>query len=221
MVYGFNMYPLNITVRTKPVYVWTEDPNMMRLFMLQHGIDPKLAHVSMSDMTEEYRRPVQNMGIYELTMWKFGSRDDKTIHDVVTTQDIMNTIVTNVAIDLSGVMTLGAAALRGDIQIFEHIAKLVESLDFVYIKDALTADAGGCDDDYWLEAKADRAKEYPFYESTAVNQDDSFLYERLYDTIYPGKIQAVTLESYVNIFTKIYIIGNSDYDCPQGDEFDV
>jgi len=214
MVYGFYLYPLKMQAGIKPLYVWSENPEMMRMFLIQHGVDPNKARVQMFDMPKQYRAPVHNMGIYELNYYLFGSREDKSVHKVVTTEDIMNNIVTNVAIDLSAVMSLGAAALRGDIQIFEHISKLIDQLDFIYIKDGAIADSSSEDERYSC------AKDYPYYENEAMTRDDSYLYQRLYDSIYPNKLQAVTLESYVSIFTRAYIIGYGA-NRPEGDEFDV
>lgn len=223
MVYEFLLYPINATPKTKPTRVWTDDPQYMRVFLAQHGMDPKQAKVKVYDMPDHYDKPVNDKsGIYKLNKYHFGSRDDKTIHPVITTEEIMYSIATNVAIDLSNVMALGSAALRGDIQIFEHIAKLVSSLDPIYIKDGYAADAGA-DADYRMERLADLVSDYPYYESIAmsINEDDSFLYDSLYNSISPNVVQLITLESYVSIFTKLYIIGHNDYDRPEGDEFDV
>lgn len=223
MVYEFLLYPINATSKTVPTRVWTDDPHYMRTFLLQHGVDPQLAKVKVFDIPAYSESPINDKtGAYKLNKYHFGSRQDKTIHPVITTESIMYSIATNVAIDLSSVMSLGSAALRGDIQIFEHIAKLVSSLDPIYIKDSYVADAG-CDADYRLERLADLVSDYPYYESIAmsINEDDSFLYDSLYDSISPNVVQHITLESYVSIFTKLYIIGHNDYDKPEGDEFDV
>ena len=218
----FDMYPLVMKQFTQPTKVWTENPKDMLLFLTQHGFDPKRAHVKVVEHTEEYeQKPIGNKkGLSLLNRYIFGSRDDKTLHTVVTTEEILTSILTNVAIDLSGVMTLGACALRGDIQIFAPITDLIEELDPIYVKDTHAADVG-CNEEERLERIGDWLKEYPNFESYAVNEDDTFLYERLYDSMYPGKVQMITLESYVSIFTRLYIIGHDDYDRPQGDEFDV
>lgn len=227
MIYQFSMYPLEIRRGTKPTMVWTTEPEMMRTFLKQHGFDPTLSKIQIFKPTEDFNKPIRNEVMKcMLNRYIFGGRDDKTHQTVVTTEEIMNSVVTNVAIDLSGCMWLGACALRGDIQVFERISNLIDELDPIYVKDLKAADSGNDGEEEGnllnqFDRLAARLSEYPFYESIAMQDDDTYLYERLYDSVRPDVVQMITLESYVSIFTKLYIIGHDDYDRPRGDEFDV
>jgi hypothetical protein len=104
-------------------------------------------------------------------------------------------------------MRFGACALRGEIEIFDRISKLIGELDYVYIIDEIDFESEYGEDDLY------RYQGYPYYESIAMDASTDRLYTDLYDDC--GKsmenISApFTIESYVSIFTNKLLIGQTE-----------
>ena len=182
--------------------VFTYDRNDMILFLSQHGFSTEENNNVTVVMDDVARDDINYLRIYT-----FGSRKRDRFYRIATTETIMSTIVMDVGAELSDAMTFGACALRGEIEIFHKIDKLIQSLDYVYIMDGYIASMNETDEYY------DRYHEnngYPYYEDITKNADDSFLYDSLYNDSVPQKpVQPFTIETYVNIFTDVYIIGRS------------
>lgn len=172
------------------------DKERIKLFLMQHGFDPNIQRIDIttndgideSDMLEEYT---------------YGTRKRDHLYKIITTPRIVTTVVNEVGNDLSEAMTLGVCALRGEIEIFDRIAHLIDELDFVYILDGIKADT-----EYDLYDSEEYVNGYPYYESFARDRDTSTLFDQLHDESFHKKsVQPITLETYVSIFTLHFYAG--------------
>lgn len=203
MIFQFEFYPVNVIPNMKPTMVWSYDKDTMQLFLRQHGFDLNNARVNVVPCIGNINDETM------LSIYKFGSRKRDRIYQIATTEEILACVLKRVGFNLSRTLSFGSASLRGDIQIFEHLMKLVTSLNFAYNIDSMAADAS----DYDTIDREEYINGYPYYESFAINSDDSFVYESLFDETGPTKpYQPVTIESYVSLFTESYIIGSQEED---------
>lgn len=196
-IYMFSWDPMHPTTNSKSQTVMTLDRNMMTRFLLQHGFDPDHANIEVSyddDLMDEC----------ELHEYTFGSRKRDRLYKLVTTAEIVAMVVKEVCDDLSQTLTFGACVMRGEIEIFDTITKLIESLDFGVILDHRNADTSGYD----VADDREYCNGYPYYESFARDVDQDDLYDSVHnESYYKKEVQPITLESYVNIFTSIFMVG--------------
>ena len=179
--------------------VQTDKRELMDKFLFQHGFKDQADRVRIV-----YDDKMESCS--ELTEYKFGSKKRDKLYTVVSNEDIIAPIVEEVGFLLASVLSLGACALMGDIEIFSRINSLVEELDFVYVSETSAMVESMTDYEKQIYTKSG----YPYYEDLAmdVNSDDSWLMEQLYAASCPQKeYQAITLESYVKYFTEIFIMG--------------
>jgi hypothetical protein len=178
--------------------VFTYDKNMMDLFLQQHGFDIQTANVEIIDDT------ISKDDMMYINVFRFGSRKRDMIYNIATTLEIINTVTQAVADELQTCMQFGACALRGEIEIFDRISKLIGELDYVYIMDEIDWTDDNIDTDMY------RYQGYPYYEEIAMDASSDRLYTDLYDDCAVEKIDQIipfTIESYVSIFTAQLLIG--------------
>ena len=197
--YKFTWKPIHTNQKLTYQTVYSYTREQMDRFLLQHGFEPTTANVEVVYDDED----IDDACL--LHTHHFGSRNRDKIYDVETCEEIIIMVITEVADELASTMLLGACALRGEIEIFDKISKLLDQLDYTCINDPTTADTSGydtCDTEEYING-------YPYYESFAMNNDcNSTLYETLHAESFHGKsVQPITLESYVNIFTSIFLVG--------------
>lgn len=191
ILYQFDMYPLKIGKYTCPETVYAYDQELLKLFMKQHGFDYQHAIIKVIDTNHTQKIP--KLAEHQLYMWKLGSNVDHKIHTIATTYNIMENIVNSVAYDLTSCIRLGAPSLRGDIEIFSHISKLIDKLPFITVLDGADLEDAG----------------YPTYESYAMDESqDTIVYEEMFAEVdCDGPFQPITLETYVHLFTTYFILG--------------
>lgn len=180
--------------------VQTDDPELMDRFLFQHGFMQNRDQVYVvHDDPEEIQES------FRLVTYTFGSKKRDQMYKIVTCEDIMVPIIEEVGDLLASVMTLGACALLGDIEIFSRILSLVEELDFIYVVENQVDMTDSMTD---FEQQIYTKSGYPYYEDVAMNADDSYMRDCLYDASVPQKeYQAITVEAYVRLFTDMFIIG--------------
>lgn len=180
-------------------YVQTADRKLMDLFLHYHGFDVNNANVKIVHDEDDDDNSIS------LKMAKFKSRESDKIYEIPTTDDILLYVCSNVACDLLDVMSLGSCALKCEIELFAKIEKLINKLDYVYIRETT------CD---YTDEIGYRYPGYPGYprshEEMSRDDDADLLYESLRQAFeYPENgIQPFTLETYVSIFTKEFIMGD-------------
>lgn len=190
----------NMNNPEEPYGVYTYNLEDLKLFLSQHGFNTENnSNVEVTYDTEG----IDDADRDYVRIYTVGSRKRDQLYRIATTETIVSSVIMEIGSELSEAMTFGACALRGEIEIFKRITDLISELDYVYVKDGIVADT--TDDDY---EKYHVNNGYPYYEDIAKNADDSFLYDELYSDAVPQKqVQPFTIETYVNIFTDIYIIG--------------
>lgn len=191
-MYRFEWRPVNRDDELNSVESYDRD--MMNMFLQQHGFDPQNANVFVVDDDH-----VDDSAL--LRPFTFGSRKRNGFFRIITTSEIVSGIAEIVADELSDCMTLGPCALRTEIQLFKHINDLIDGLSFIYVLEGTLADDSSTDD-------YDYRDEYPYYESIAMNKDLSYLFDSLCtESHYSRPVQPITIESYVSIFAKSFLIG--------------
>lgn len=191
--YRFEWVPLKrYKSDERSMCVETYDTELMKLFLQQHGFDHTQAKVTVTDESAEETQM--------LRIFTFGSRTpNKRLYKIATTDEIVIGVAETVAEELSQAMQFGVCALRNEIEIFNRISDLINQLRFVYIlENQLIDDVYSTEDDY-----ASYEREYPYFETAAMNQDLSYLYESLITESHHSRpIQPITIESYVSIFVR-------------------
>jgi len=198
--YKFTWKPMIQNANTTFQTVCAYDRESITMFLTQHGFDPNTAHIEIVYDEEEIEDGCL------LHIHHFGSRNRDRLYDVMTCEEIMTYVITRVGDELNSTMELGACALRGEIELFGKISKLLEQLEYTFIQDPFAADASGYDS---VDPK-EYGNGYPYYESFAITKDEyvDALYEFLHtESHYSRPVQPITLESYVNIFTSGLLLG--------------
>ena len=178
--------------------VFTYEKEHMTLFLQQHGFDVNTANV------EVINDDIAQDDIMYIHIFKFGSRKRDRIYHIATTLEIISAVTEAVADELFTCMQFGACALRGEIEIFDRISKLIGELDYVYISDEIDWADDNIDSDMY------RYQGYPYYEEIAMDASSERLNTDLYDDCAIEKIDQImpfTIESYVSIFTNQLLIG--------------
>lgn len=184
--------------------VFTHNKEHMTLFLQQHGFDPNSPNVEVVDDTcYEYKNSIKNDVSY-IKLFKMGSRKRDMIYQIATTDEIINEVTTAIADELCTCMQFGACALRGEIEIFDRISKLIGELDYVYITDEIDFES-----EYGEDVDMYRYQGYPYYEEIAMDASVDRLYTDLSDDCTKGDSQLLpyTIESYVTIFTNLFLMG--------------
>lgn len=197
MLFKFSWHPLNDPDTFTTVF--THDKEHMNLFLKQHGFNLSTTQVEIINDEDE----VSTDDIQYIKIFEFGSRKRDMIYRIATTLDILNDVTEAIADELCECMRFGACALRGEIEIFDRISKLIGELDYVYIIDEIDSE----EDDLY------RYQGYPYYESIAMDASTDRLYTDLYDDCSKGTktvLTPFTIESYVSIFTNKLLIGQPE-----------
>lgn len=202
-IYQFAWRPLRYSDTRTSTIVQTHNRELMDLFLQQHGFDQQSSNVVVY-ATDSPKTIVDDMS--ELHIFKFGSRKRDQIYQIATSLEIMVSLIQDVADDMVSTMSLGACALRGEIEIFSHINDLISKLDYVYIQETNGLYREDSSEDYRYSGYPG----YPCYESIA--RDDDTDLDALYDELYQcasnnNGIQPFTVEAYISLFTKEYLLG--------------
>lgn len=208
VIFYFEIYPINMRPNVKPRVVITHDEMMMRLFLQQHGFDPNTANVAVyrgaaaKSLMEQYSGD-------DLTKFTFGTRDRKRMYPIITTISLVEDVTAEIGKALSLAMSLGPLAARQDVEIFDRVGTLVDSLPYVYVKDLYSIDDSSTDEDH------ERSRtEIPRYYASGYwdlpgedEFDDELLFEELFADIDEGKTPPINMETYVSWFVKNVVIG--------------
>lgn len=209
-MYEFSWRPINWgpeddkTGVNARIFVQTLDKNMMDLFLIQHGFDPKNADVKITS-DDDY----SDDDMITLKIFRVGSRKRDKIYQIATTTEIVMEIISTISVELLDTMSFGACALKGEIELFNRVQSLIEKLDYVYIRETNPGFLENMDED----AYAYRYPGYPGYPSSyeELSRDDDIdaLTESLYNAANwtTDGIQPFTIESYISIFTRDYLLG--------------
>lgn len=192
----------------KPLYgkgkMWVQTWNrkLMDMFLIQHGFNKDTNSVTVS--VQEADNDCCSLEIY-----KFGSRERDKFYYVATTGEIMMEFISEVSLQLSSAMYLGACALKCDFEIFARVEQLVSKLDHVMIGETLMSMEGELDEYYGY-----RHPGYPYsptYEEVSRDDQVDALSEDLLVNSYPYDYNKrpvpYTIESYISFFTNNYLIG--------------
>ena len=193
-------YSTNVRTEQIPCSVWTLDLGMANKFVNQHNFDPsclKRFVINQEDV-EGHTDIIQSDN--ELEVFKLKSNVDNQIHQVVTTEEIINSIVQYVGDDLVDNLMFGDIIGRCDIKIVDRICDIIEELDYASIADwELISDDivdRYYDEDYFY---GDSINEHP---EIPPPTDTSAIYDALWSDRINGEYLPFTLEAYVHYFVK-------------------
>lgn len=161
----------------------------MMLFLMQHGFDTRNPRIEILDDAVE---SVDSDAL--LHEYTFGSKKRDRMYRIMTTKEIMNSVMYETTGNLTSCMSFGSCALRGDIQIFEKISELINGLEY-----------GGI-----TEENLDKpVRDYcPTDVENIESEQTDIIYTILDGDTHPSRdIQPYTIEWYVRIFTEMYILG--------------
>jgi hypothetical protein len=206
-VYEFSWKPMYQSTDDRH-YVQTTDKQMMDTFLLQHGFDPATANVIVTNDSQYSDDDSITLHVYTM-----GSQKQDRLYHIITTQEIMTVIISNIAYELLETMSFGACALKCDIELFDRIEHLIHELDYVYIRET-SPSSNANPEDYDNEYYRMRYPNYPIYPShEEISRDDEedSLDEFLMVDTKPSNTNAVpfTVEGYIEIFTRECLLGKA------------
>lgn len=189
--FRFTWWPINTSnVVDEPNTVISFSKEDMSLFLLQHGFDPNTHHIEVVNDDDVFSD-------YILHPYVFGSRKRDRLYRIMTNKAIMDQVMYRVVGELNACMSFGACALRGEIEIFDKISKLINGLEY------------GAITEEHIDTYGDSPTEY----STTESEQQDALYNIFDgDTSPHREVQPYTIESYVSIFTLLYITGEGAKD---------
>lgn len=203
-VYEFSWKPMYETTDTR-FYVQTTNKSMMDTFLLQHGFDPTTTNVVVTN--DPQYSDDDSITLHEYTL---GSQKQDRLYHVITTEEIMTVVISEVAWELMETMSFGACALKGDIELFDRIDHLVRELDYVYIRE--TSNSTCSPEDYDNEYYRTVHPGYPLdptYEELSRDDEVDAMDEFLMVETKPSHTDPIpfTIEAYIGIFTRECLLG--------------
>lgn len=160
----------------------------IQLFLLQHGFDPNTTHI-------EVHCDEDIFSDYILHPYVFGSRKRDRLYRIMTNKAIMDQVLYRITNELHACMSFGACALRGEIELFDRISKLVNKLEYGSIVEEN------------IDTIGDSPTEYP----TTSQEHLELIYNIFDGDTHPSRdVQPFTIESYVSIFTALFITGDEE-----------
>lgn len=205
-VFEFSWVPINWKPKSdssrSAIYVQTTDRAVMDLFLKQHGFNKDTANVSV--VTDEQYSDDDMITLHVYTM---GSKHRDKLYHVVSSAEIMTSVISNISCALLDTMSFGSCALKGEIEIFARVQSLMEKLDYVYIRETQAQYREDVDDYYSYRYPG--YPNYPTYEEVSRDDNEDTLNQDLYDDTIPSTVKPVpfTIEAYLSTFTREYILG--------------
>lgn len=181
-----------------PTVVWSDDIRMTELFIKQHCFDPlsiKRYVLPASNVSNSRKIQPDNM----LIIAHMKSNTSDTVHNVVTTDEIIDQIIRELSDDLIDTLMFGELVTRNDVSFIKEMVDLIEQIDYASICDwELIAD--NVVDKYYDE-------DYYFY-GTSINEhpeipppaDSSYVQDSLFEARTHNPILPCTIEAYAHYF---------------------
>lgn len=177
--------------------VYSEDINLIHQFLYQHNFDINNSPIEM--VSDEHANE-DALDRYSLKIRKFQSNEDKQIHEVATSDHLMELAVDYVTNELGTFLLFGPTIIRKDIQVIQIASDILESLPCTQILDHLLMDDDSVGDPYdtsWMIVS--KTLEEFAASKDWDNCDLSYLYEMI-DRECDNDIMPITLEAYVKSF---------------------
>lgn len=202
-IYEFSWKPFNRPKGDKH-YVQTHDKKMMDLFLTQHGFDPNSAGVIVTDDPQ-----YSDDDTITLHMYTFGSQKQDRLYHIATTQELMTVVIAEVTAELMPLMSFGSCALKGEIQLFDRIDKLMSHLDYAYIRETSQHNSPEDYDNGYYHTVYPNYPIDPTYEELSRDDEQDALGEFLEIDAKPSDTDpvAITIEAYVSYFTQECLLG--------------
>jgi hypothetical protein len=191
--YGIMLEILGIRTNTPIIKVWTNNRQDLMKFIYQHDLYryyekyPQLIRVTTYPI-----QTIKRMGgsVYEdmmLREFRFGSESGDDLFTIMTCDMLVQDAIRDVCEELCDSMTFGPCALRGDVELFDKIATLVDELPYACLSDPDYADA---------MSSADET--YDGDDDFAFERDCSITWDAIYDAYMSHPVQPITIEAYIH-----------------------
>ena len=187
-------------------YVLTQDPEKMKMFLIQHNFDPTAAVI---EYLPSEKHESDESCMLDTFMLK-SNYSDKT-YKIVSTEEMMWHCSEEIASIMSSSLVLGPAIIREEIPIFDIIADLISQLDHVYVLDKTICDPNtkkpyadkyeqicAVEDVSYVHPEHDKIWMQAYGEPASY--DDSSIYESFAESCEKDRPMPFTLEMYVSYF---------------------
>lgn len=185
------------------VRVYTNDDKMIKLFLQQHNFDIQQTNVEYIDDTDD------DLMMNTLEIYKLYSNDDKKVHEIATTQHLIELTIDYVANEINQFLLFGDIILRRDVPLINLIIDTIEKLPFGEIRDYELMDTDLIDPRTICNPHRNEFGEtVNYYEdgeytsNTELRESRGLLSEKLLCGMKNG-VEAITLEAYVKSFVSI------------------
>lgn len=196
-VFVLEFYPK--AEKSPPIVVWSYDKSDIEMFMKQHAFDPLNVRryvIPEEDINKHY--DIIHCDRMLTTMEMKSNSSDK-IMTVVTSDEIIDDILRELAEEFIDVCTFGDLITRTDVSFIDHITDIVDKIKFSSICDWALIDDNLVDtyydDDYELGVS-----QYP--QLPPPPTDTSGIYDELYAERSKGSVLPFTIEAYAHYFIK-------------------
>lgn len=182
-----------------PVVVWSEDIELTEIFIKQHGFDPLniKRYTIPAGKVNEYHEKIQPDGMLVISHMK--SNTNNTIHTVVTSDEIIDSILKELIDDFIDTLSFGSLVVRNDVSFVSNIIETIESIDYASICDwELISD--GVVDSYYSDDEFSQS-----LDDIPPPCDTSYIQDELFRDRTNNKILPITIEAYAHYFISTII----------------
>ena len=178
------------------IVAWSYDMKLANLFIKQHGFDENniKEYVIPGYDIKNHNDIIQPDTMIELHKMKSNSSD--TIHNIATTDELLDNVTRSLADDLVDYLMFGEIIIRTDLKFIDNISDCIEKLEYASICD-FDLIANDVVDRYYDEDYSLGVSQYPRFPPPA---DTSYIYDTLFHARSNHDILPFTVEAYVHYF---------------------
>lgn len=208
ILFKFQFAPLKTNKPGFSFKIYTQNQNMMELFLSQHNFDRDHVYIECISITQIPETELNKLEDSILKVFRFKSNSSTELFHIITTDFLVSNAIDQTCSELSETLLLGPPSLRTDIEILNLVNELLNELPHVYILDhsLIDGDSGNLDEIENENRYTNRVGSH-LYDGFMLAEgcSDSLIYDSMYDSSSSGEVQPITIESYVNAFSTLLV----------------
>lgn len=183
--------------------VLAEKMEDLQMFLAQHRFD-RVPKEAITMLPEEKYKPSYSSQI--LKPYQFRSNFSKEVFTIMTCEDLVDSIIDNLASDLSKYMLFGEAIIRRDIEVFKEIGDIISDLPCAHVIDFSYVDIEP--DEEPLKNSKDIIRQTQRYLNNCgscptEDPDVKVIWDDLCDGFLDGMVLSATVEAYISNFIEM------------------
>lgn len=182
--------------------VLAEKMEDLQMFLAQHRFD-RVPKEAITMLPEEKFKPSYEMCI--LKPYKFWSNSSKEVFTIMTCEDLLDSLVDNLASDLSRCLLFGEAIIRRDIEVFREIGDIISELSCAHVIDFSYIDLDPSSESECIQSQKDAIINTQRYLNNCgscptEDPDIKCIWDDIWSGFYDGVVTTVTVEAYISNF---------------------